>query len=57
MARQASWVKLNDEELAVLGPTGKHDDAAVEAVFERTVWSVITYGYPGKGADVFRFRK
>lgn len=47
--RQASWVKLNDEELALLGPTGKHDDAAVEAMFERNQLDglIVTYGAEG----------
>jgi fructokinase len=47
--RQADWVKLNDEELALLGPTGKTDVPAVEAMFERDGLRglLVTYGADG----------
>lgn len=46
---QADWVKLNDEELALLGPTGKTDASAVEALFERDGLTglLVTYGADG----------
>lgn len=45
----ADWVKLNDEELALLGPTGSSDDAAIDAMFERDGLKglFVTYGAEG----------
>jgi fructokinase len=45
----ADWVKLNDEELALLGPTGNSDAAAIEAMFERDRLKglLVTYGADG----------
>ena len=49
LLRQADWVKLNDDELRQLGPTGRSDDEAVAAMFERDGLSglIVTYGADG----------
>lgn len=46
---RADWVKLNDEELALLGPTGTSDEAAIDALFERDGLDglFVTYGAEG----------
>ena len=45
----ADWVKLNEDELALLGPTGGHDVGAIEAMFERDHLKglLVTYGSEG----------
>ena len=45
----ADWVKLNEDELALLGPTGGSDAAAIEAMFERDRLKglLVTYGSDG----------
>jgi len=47
--KRASWVKLNQDELTLLGPGGGSDDAAVAAMFERYALSglLVTYGEHG----------
>jgi fructokinase len=47
--RRADWMKLNDEELALLGPTGGDDEAAVGAMFEHygLAGLIVTYGADG----------
>jgi fructokinase len=46
---RASWVKLNQDELALLGPTGGIDDAAAAAMFDRYGLEglIVTHGERG----------
>lgn len=53
---QADWVKLNDDELALLGPTGTSDEAAIDALFERDGLEGLFVTYGAEGA-VLKTRK
>lgn len=50
--QRADWVKLNDEELCLLGPTGDSDDQAIEALFERDGLTGLIVTFGGRGATL-----
>ncbi len=54
--QRAHWVKLNQDELRRLGPTGGDDDAAIEALFERYELEGVLVTYGASGA-VMRTRR